>query len=114
MIRYLCSWCGQLVDDQNGVESIDPGTILTCSDPECEGDTVVELLTPEERATLHKRSERIESAPRKALMALCDPNSVLCSRCALMGHPQDECVSCTGQWARFQMRVARWLYEIGD
>lgn len=48
-IGYVCSWCGTLTTAQ-GVDDIDSGTVLTCSEPGCEGDTVVDLSTPAERS----------------------------------------------------------------
>lgn len=48
MVKFVCSWCGELVDPVVAIEDVDSGTVLTCR--ACEGDTILSLATPKEKA----------------------------------------------------------------
>ena len=55
MTKYLCAHCGALspINDDTWLDS---GTTLTCI--ECGAETVVDLFTPQQRATLYSRQVR--------------------------------------------------------
>ena len=108
-ITFICEWCGELQSDPNIIE-IDSGTILTC--PKCRGETVIDLNGRQQRSAWYKTALWASRKPRQALKILSDPNQILCSACAALGHARPECAGCTAAIQCAQVTVAKWLNEL--
>lgn len=64
-MKYTCSECGEFVEQD--IEFVDSGTTLIC--PQCNGKTIVDLWSPEQRDLWYKRAENAQDA-RKRLAAI--------------------------------------------